>query len=98
GDTLAPMPNAAVRISADSANSAVATDLAGRLAAEVVSGDCDIAIVGTPPTNPATHVVVTGELSDDIDDWDRGVAPQTVAGALWVGPEQDAALTAAAWW
>lgn len=92
------MSNASVRISADTATSAVATRLAERLAGEVTSGHADIAVVSAPPSAPATHVVVTGPLSDAIDEWDRDIPPQTLAGALWVGPEQDAALTTAAWW
>lgn len=92
------MSNAAVRISADSANSAVARELAAVLAAELVSAESDIAVVHTPPADPAAYVVVTGELTDAIDEWDRGVAPQSVAGALWVSAQQDVALTAAAWW
>jgi hypothetical protein len=92
------MSNASVRISADTATSAVAIRLAERLAGEVASGHADIAVVSAPPSDPTTHVVVIGDLSDAIDAWDRDIPPQTLAGALWVAPDQDAALTAAAWW
>ncbi len=91
------MPNA-VRISADTANSAVGADLAERLAAEVTSGAADIAVVSAPPAAPATHVVVTGGITEAVDEWDHAVAPQTLAGALWIAEGQDAALAAAAWW
>ncbi|MCA9607390.1 MAG: hypothetical protein KC619_17410 [Myxococcales bacterium] len=87
-----------VRISADTANSAVGADLAERLSAKVTTGAADIALVSAPPTEPATHVVVTGGISEAVDEWDRAVAPQTVAGALWITSGQDAALAAAAWW
>ena len=87
-----------VRISADTANSAVGADLAERLSAKVTTGAADIALVSAPPTEPATHVVVTGGISEAVDEWDRAVAPQTVAGALWITPGQDAALAAAALW
>ncbi len=92
------MSNASVRISADTANSALAAPLAERLSAQIASTDTDIAIVSTPPEQPATHVVVVGDITDEIDDWDRDVAPQTLAGALWIDPGQDAVLTTAAWW
>ncbi len=82
-----------VRISADTANSAVGADLAERLSAKVTTGAADIALVSAPPTEPATHVVVTGGISEAVDEWDRAVAPQTVAGALWITSGQDAALT-----
>lgn len=87
-----------VRISADTANSAAAELLADRLGAEVTDGDADIALVSGVPTSTATHLIVTGELNDALDEWDQQVAPQTLAGALWVGPDQDVVATSAAWW
>jgi len=87
-----------VRICADTANSASAEVLAGRLGAEVTSGEADIALVSGIPASRTSHVIVTGQLSDAIDEWDQHVAPQTLAGALWIGPDQDVVATAAAWW
>lgn len=97
-DTLAPMSTAAVRISADPANAALAADLAGRLDGQVVDGPADLTVVSGPPSAEAIHVVITGVLDEGLDAWDRDIPPQALAGVLWIGPGQDAALAAAAWW
>lgn len=78
--------------------SAVRDALVAGLAMTEVSGDADIAVGPQPPAGSATHVIVTGPLDDAVDSWDADVAPQTVAGALWLPPGQpDAEQAAIAW-
>lgn len=77
---------------------AVRDALVSGLAATVVDSDADICVSNGPPTDAAAHVIVTGPLDDEVDVWDEAVAPQTVAGALWLTPQQtDAADAALAW-
>lgn len=64
---------------------------------EASDGSADVVVCTTAPQVSATHVVLTGPLTDEIDEWDASVAPQTVAGALWVADQPDAADAAVAW-
>jgi hypothetical protein len=90
------MPPGSLTICAEP--SAVRNALVARLGLNQTSGDADVEVSEGPPTGPATHVVVTGPLDDAIDTWDSEVAPQTVAGALWLPPGQpDAPEAASAW-
>lgn len=90
------MPLGALTICAEP--STVSDALIADLALTVVSGDADIAINQGPPAGSATHVIVTGDLDDAVDDWDGKVAPQTIAGALWIPPAQSRASDAALAW
>ena len=50
------------------------------------------------PDRTATHVVISGPLTDEVDAWDRDVPPQTLAGALWLPAGQDGFEAVCAWW
>ena len=90
------MPLGALTICAEP--SAVSDALTADLALTRVPGDADIAVSQGPPPVSATHVIVTGELDDAVDAWDAQVAPQTIAGALWIPPAQSGASDAALAW
>lgn len=90
------MPPGALTICAEP--SPVRESLVAGLGLTRTSGNADIAVSAGPPQCEATHVVITGPLDAAIDEWDSAVAPQTVAGALWLPPSQpDAADAATAW-
>jgi hypothetical protein len=90
------MPLGALTIRAEP--SPVSDALAEAFALTAVAGDADIAVGQGPPSGSATHVIVTGALDDAVDDWDSEVAPQTIAGALWLPPAQAEATEAALAW
>lgn len=57
----------------------------------------DVLLTCGPPERPATHIVVTGELTEALDDWDLHLPAQTVAGVLWAPAGPDAADAVIAW-
>ena len=84
------MPNGRMTLVADDANADLAAALRERLDLDEDNGPAaDILLTAATPQQQAGHVVVTGALTDELDDWDRQVPPQTLAGALWVAPDQD---------
>lgn len=90
------MPLGPVTIIADPGG--VGDALRDRLALTPTSGDtADVVVCEGIPSALATHVVLTGALTDEVDAWDEQVAPQTVAGALWLTDQPDAADAAVAW-
>lgn len=93
------MPPGQLTFAADTANRALLAALLDRFPdAQEASGDVDVLITERVPDQDAHHIVVTGELDDDLDQWDRNVAAQTVAGALWLTPDQEhSAETVSAW-
>lgn len=84
---------------ADDANADLAAALRQRL--DLVDGHeatADILLTSGTPQHPAGHVIITGALTDELDDWDRQVPPQTLAGALWVCGDQDRLNAVLGWW
>ncbi len=65
--------------------------------AEAPTGRADVQVCAGVPQD-AGHVIITGDLDDAIDAWDAAVAPQTVAGALWLSPSQPRPAEAAVAW
>lgn len=57
----------------------------------------DVLLTGGPPRRPATHIVITGDITDALDDWDLHQPAQTVAGVLWAPAGSDAADAVIAW-
>lgn len=93
------MANGHTTVVADDANADLATALRQRL--DLVGDDrpdADLLLTAGTPQRPAGHVVVTGPLTDELDEWDRQVPPQTLAGALWVSAEQDRLSAVLGWW
>lgn len=93
------MPNGRMTLVADDANADLAAALRERLDLDEDNGPAaDILLTAATPQQQAGHVVVTGALTDELDDWDRQVPPQTLAGALWVAPDQDRFNAVLGWW
>lgn len=98
-DTLLRMPNGLVNIVADEANAELAATLRDRLGAVESSDEQpDLLITTGVPAGPAANIVITGVLTDALDEWDRQVRPQTLAGALWVPADQDSVTAICGWW
>ena len=85
-------------ISADAASEDLRDALVDRLGLTPAATSADIVIATGPPLEAASHVIVTGPLTDEVDQWDAGVPAQTVAGALWLVPDQDDPNSAALAW
>ena len=91
------MPLGSLTINAEPG--AIADALLARLPLTPDTGDtADIIVTTTAPAVSAHHVILHGPVTDAVDTWDIDVPPQTVAGALWLSPDQpDAADAAVAW-
>ena len=93
------MPPGPLTIAADDHNAALIATLAQRLETDepTAGAPVDFLVTSRPPEQPAHHIAFTGELSDEVDAWDRAAPPQTVAGALWIPAGCDAAESIVAW-
>ena len=93
------MPPRPLTIAADDHNAALIATLAQRLETDepTAGAPVDFLVTSRPPEQPAHHIAFTGELSDEVDAWDRAAPPQTVAGALWIPAGCDAAESIVAW-
>ncbi|MEZ5185163.1 MAG: hypothetical protein R2720_05410 [Candidatus Nanopelagicales bacterium] len=92
------MPRGQVTVASDEANSGLLPSITERLNATAAKpGDAvDVLLCSGAPKVPASHIVLFGPVTDELDDWDRAAAPQTIAGALWV-PQEDAEDATVAW-
>lgn len=91
------MPEGPSTITADTANEALAGAVRRRLA-DSAAQSLDVLIVSGVPQRNAGHIVVSGPLSTELDEWDRAVEPQTVSGALWLPESQPAPEDAVVAW
>jgi hypothetical protein len=92
------MPHGPLKIAADRANAGLLDEVRALVATESSDrGRPDAYVCRGAPTTDATHVVVTGLLDDAVDQWDAAVPVQSLAGALWIPPGQDAGPAVAAW-
>lgn len=83
----------------NAAPGAIADALLTRIPLTPATGDsADVAVTSGAPDVSAHLVILHGPVSDEVDTWDVGVAPQTVAGALWLRPDQPDATDAAVAW
>lgn len=72
--------------------------LTGRLGLVATQTEADVLVCQGTPAGSAHFVILTGELTDEVDDWDESVPPQTIAGGLWIVTGQaDPADAAVAW-
>jgi hypothetical protein len=92
------MPHGHSIFAADDTNAALLATVADRVGAHTGGTPIDVLITSRVPDRPAHHLVYTGPLDEALDEWDRQVPPQTLAGALWVTADQDAAEAVTAWW
>jgi hypothetical protein len=94
------MPPGHLTIAADADNSELVDQIVSTFAAATPTADharVDVMVVSGPPIRPATHIVVTGDLDQAVDDWDRELPAQTVAGVLWAPRTEQTAQTIVAW-
>lgn len=93
------MPNGQATIASDNANEQLAVTLRDSLGATAAAAaPADLWIGSGPPALAATHIAVIGDLDEQTDTWDRGIAAQSVAGVLWVPPGQDPVDAVRSWW
>lgn len=85
-------------ISADPTTAALRAALVERFGLTDAADTPDIAVVTEPPETPAAHVILAGPVSDEVDTWDKALPAQTVAGALWLVPDQPDPQSAAIAW
>lgn len=94
------MPPGHLTAYADPTNSSLLAALRARVPLHDApdAATADVVVSATVPDRTGTQVIVTGMLTDDLDTWDTQVAPQTVAGALWLPPDQPDRESAALAW
>jgi hypothetical protein len=92
------MPLGAWTITADPQCAALRDGLAAYLRLTTTAEAADVVVSRGVPTRQGTHVLLTGPLTDEVEAWDADIPPQTVAGALWLPPDQPEAEWAAIAW
>ncbi|MCU0278271.1 MAG: hypothetical protein MUE31_05195 [Candidatus Nanopelagicales bacterium] len=92
------MPHGPLKIAADPANAGLLDEVRALVQTEASpEGRPDAYLCRGVPGHDAAHIVVVAELDDAVDQWDAAVPVQSLAGALWIPPGQDAAAAVAAW-
>lgn len=92
------MPPGHLTFTADSADQQLLDHLLTRFpGSERADGRAGVLLTSTVPDRDAQHIIVTGPVTEALDAWDRQAAPQTIAGALWIAPDQQALDPATAW-
>lgn len=82
------MPLGAWTITADPRCADLRDDLAVYLGLRAASGVADVVVSPGVPAQQGTHVILAGPVTDEVDAWDAEIPPQTLAGALWLVPDQ----------
>jgi hypothetical protein len=67
-------------------------------AGEAAAEPPDVLLTDAVPRGSASHVILAGPVTDEVDTWDTSVPAQTLAGALWLVPGQPDPATAAVAW
>lgn len=91
------MPLGHLTIAADPATADLQAVLVETFGLTAATDGPDILLSAGTPERSAAHVIVTGALTDELDEWDRELPAQTVAGALWLPAQTNASAAAQAW-